>query len=141
MSAKSNYLEKAVLDHVLGTSAMTSPTVYLSLYTTNPAEDDSGTELSGNGYARQAVSFATATTHSGGVNDGKGKALGPTVAKDFTASGGNWGTVTHFGLHDGATAGGSPNNLLYFGQLSEDKLIEDGDTLRFAISSITIFED
>lgn len=141
MSAKSNYLEKAVLDHVLGTSAMSSPTVYLSLYTSNPAEDDSGTELSGNGYARQAVSFATATTQSGGANDGKGKALGPTVAKDFTANGGNWGTVTHFGLHDGATAGGSPDNLLYFGALTEDKLIEDGDTLRFAVSSITIFED
>mgnify|MGYP003142189484 FL=1 len=142
MSAKSNYLEKAVLDHVLGTSAMSSPTVYLSLYTSNPAEDDSGNELSGNGYARQAVSFATATTETAsGDNQGKGKALGPTVAKDFTANGGNWGTVTHFGLHDGATAGGSPDNLLYFGQLSEDKLIEDGDTLRFAVSSITIFED
>jgi hypothetical protein len=133
MSAKSNYLEKAVLDHVLGTSAMTSPTVYLSLYTTNPAEDDSGTELSGNGYARQAVSFNAASS-------GAGSATGPTVAKDFTASGGNWGTVTHFGLHDGSTAGGSPDNLLYYGELSEDKLIEDGDTLRFAADSITITE-
>ena len=138
MSAKSNYLEKAVLDHVLGTSAMTSPTVYLSLYTSNPAEDDSGNELSGNGYARQAVSFATATTETAsGDNLGKGKALGPTVAKDFTANGGNWGTVTHFGLHDASSSG----NLLYYGALSEDKLIEDGDTLRFAVSSITIFED
>ena len=137
MSTKSNYLEKKVLDHVLGTSAMSSPTVYLSLYTSNPAEDDSGTELSGNGYARQAVSFATATTQSGGSNDGKGKALGPTAAKDFTANGGNWGTVTHFGLHDNSSGG----NLLYFGALTEDKLIEDGDTLRFSISSITIFED
>lgn len=129
MSAKSNYLEKAVLDHVLGTSAMTSPTVYLSLYTSNPAEDDSGTELSGNGYARQSVSFNAASS-------GAGSATGPTVAKDFTASGGNWGTVTHFGLHDASSSG----NLLYYGALSEDKLIEDGDTLRFAIASITITE-
>ncbi len=129
MSAKSNYLEKAVLDHVLGTSAMSSPSVYISLYTSNPAEDDSGTELSGNGYSRQAASFNAATS-------GAGTATGPTAAKDFTASGGNWGTVTHFGLHDAASSG----NLLYYGALTEDKLIEDGDTLRFAINSITITE-
>ena len=108
---------------------MTSPTVYLSLYTSNPAEDDSGTELSGNGYARQSVSFNAASS-------GAGSATGPTAAKDFTASGGNWGTVTHFGLHDASSSG----NLLYYGALSEDKLIEDGDTLRFAIASITITE-
>ena len=35
MSAKSNYLEKAILDHVLGTSAMSSPSANgTSLYTT-----------------------------------------------------------------------------------------------------------
>ena len=134
MSAKSNYLEKAVLDHFLGTSSTTAPSnVYLSLYTSNPAEDDSGTELSGNGYSRISVSFAAATS-------GAGSTTGPTSAAEFTANGGNWGTVTHFGLHDGATEGGSPDNLLYFGALSEDKLIENGDTLKFAVNSITITE-
>jgi hypothetical protein len=131
MSAKSNYLEKAILDHVLGTSALTSPTVYLSLYTSNPDEDDSGTELSGNGYARQTVSFNAATS-------GAGSATGPTVAKEFTASGGSWGSVTHFGLHDSDTGGS--DNLLYFGELTSPKTIADGDTLRFAADSITITE-
>jgi len=127
MSAKSNYLEDAVLDHVLGTSALTSPTVYISLYTSNPNEDDSGTEVSGSGYARISASFNAA---SGGT------ATGPTVAKEFTASGGAWGTVTHFGLHDASTLG----NLLYYGALTASKTIADGDTLRFDADSISVTE-
>lgn len=127
MSAKSNYLENAVLDHVLGTSALTSPSAYLSLYTSDPGETDSGTELSGNGYARLAVSFGNASG---------GSATGPTTAKEFTASGASWGTVTHFGIHDALTAG----NLLYYGALTASKTIADGDTLRFAANSITVTE-
>jgi len=127
MSAKSNYLEDAVLDHVLGTSALTSPTVYISLYTSNPNEDDSGTEVSGSGYARISASFNAASS---------GTATGPTVAKEFTASGGAWGTVTHFGLHDASTLG----NLLYYGALTASKTIADGDTLRFDADSISVTE-
>jgi len=127
MSAKSNYLEDAVLDHVLGTSALTSPTVYISLYTSNPDEDDSGTEVSGSGYARISASFNAASS---------GTATGPTVAKEFTASGGAWGTVTHFGLHDASTLG----NLLYYGALTASKTIADGDTLRFDADSISVTE-
>ena len=127
MSAKSNYLENAVLDHVLGTTALTSPTVYLSLYTSNPDEDDSGTEVSGNGYARIAVDFNAASG---------GSATGPDAVKEFTASGGAFGTVTHFGLHDASTSG----NLIYYGALTASKTIADGDTLRFAANSVTITE-
>jgi len=127
MSAKSNYLENAVLDHVLGTSALTSPTAYLSLYTSDPGEADTGTELSGSGYARQSVAFNAASG---------GSATGPTVAKEFTASGGAWGTVTHFALHDASSGG----NLLYYGSLTASKVIADGDTLRFAADSITVTE-
>ena len=124
--AKSNYLENAVLDHVLGTSAMTSPTVYLGLHTANPGESG-GNEISGNGYARLTVSFNAASS---------GSASGPTAVKEFTASGGSWGTVTHFALYDALTTG----NMLYYGALTASKVIADGDTLRFAIDSITITE-
>lgn len=127
MSAKSDYLENAMLDHVLGTSALSSPTVYISLYTSDPGETDSGTEVSGNGYARLTASFGAASS---------GSASGPTSVTEFTASGGAWGTVTHFGIHDAASAG----NLLYYGALTASKTIADGDTLRFAVNSITITE-
>ena len=118
MSAKSNYLENKVLDHVLGTAAYTSPSAYLSLYTSDPGEGDTGTELSGSGYARQAVSFNAASS---------GSATGPTVAKEFTASG---------GIRDASSTG----NLLYYGALTASKTIADGDTLRFAADSITVTE-
>ena len=53
MAALSDYLENELLDHALGTGSFTAPTnVYLSLYTTDPTDADTGNELSGNGYSR-----------------------------------------------------------------------------------------
>lgn len=127
--SKSNYLEDALLDHSLGTTAYTAPSaVYLALFTSDPADDASGTELSGNGYARESVSFNASSS---------GSATGPTSATEFSASGGDFGTVTHFALFDALTGG----NMLFYGSLTSSKTITDGDTLRFAVSSITITED
>ena len=62
MSAASDYLENKVLDHTLATTAYTAPSaVYVGLYTSSPGDDDSGTEVSGGSYARQAGSFASAS--------------------------------------------------------------------------------
>ena len=57
-------------------------------------------------------------------------------AETFTASGGNWGTITHFGIFDAASSG----NLLYHGALADDKVIENGDSLVVAATAITITE-
>lgn len=52
MSQLSNYLENKLIDHVLRNTAYTPPaTVYLALYTTDPTDADSGTEVSGGGTA------------------------------------------------------------------------------------------
>jgi len=127
MSQKSNYLEGKIIEHVLRNVAYTSPsTVYLSLHTANPDEDASGTELSGNGYSRQAIAFGA---HSGG-------ACSNSAIESFTASGGSFGAITHFGIWDAA----SGNNLLYYGAVSPQKTIADGDTLQFAAGSIVITE-
>lgn len=127
MSAKSDYLELKVLDHFLGTSATTAPTnVYLSLHTADPTDAGTGTEVSGNGYARQAITFAAASSGSAASSS----------PEEFTASGGAFGTVTHFGIWDASTSG----NLLYHGALTASKTIADGDTLRFASGNITITE-
>jgi hypothetical protein len=129
MSAKSNYLEKRVLDHFLGTSSTSAPSnVYLSLHTANPDEDASGTELSGNGYSRQVITFNPGHATNGTATN--------SSVEEFTASGGNFGTVTHFGIWDASSSG----NMLYYGALTASKVIADGDTLRFAADSITITE-
>lgn len=130
--SKTNYLENKVLDHTLGTTAYTAPTdVYLGLFTDEPAEDGTGTEVSGNGYAREVITFNAAAS---------GQATGPATgggAVEFTADGGNWGTLTHFALFDASTSG----NMLFKGALTASKVVADGDSVRFAENSITITED
>ena len=125
--AKSNYLENKVIDHFLGTSSTTAPSnVFMALFTSNPTDANSGTEVSGNGYSRQSITFNAAS--SGSATN--------SSAETFTASGGNFGTITHFGIFDASSSG----NLLYHGALTDDKVIEDGDSLVVASGAITITE-
>tara|TARA_Y100001951_G_C11295631_1_gene275379 strand:+ start:4221 stop:4604 length:384 start_codon:yes stop_codon:yes gene_type:complete len=125
--AKSNYLENKVIDHFLGTSSTSAPSnVFMALFTSNPTDANSGTEVSGNGYSRQVITFNAAS--SGSATN--------SSAETFTASGGNFGTITHFGIFDASTSG----NLLYHGALTDDKVIEDGDSLVVAAGAITITE-
>ena len=59
MAEFSNYLENAIIDAVLRNTSYTSPTtVYVGLFTTDPTDADSGTEVSGGSYARTAVTFS-----------------------------------------------------------------------------------
>ena len=125
--AKSNYLELKMLDHALGTSAFTMPSnVYVALFTSDPTDAGSGTEVSGNGYARQSATFSSA---SGGSTSN-------SSAIEFTASGGAFGTCTHFGIFDALTSG----NLLYHGALTASKTIADTDTLKISATGLTVTE-
>ena len=125
MSAMSDYLENEILDHILGTGAYTMPsTVYVGLSTGSFNDDNSGTELSGSGYARQSIAFNAA---SSGTADNSG-------AVDFPAATGTWGTVSHFGLFDASTSG----NLLIHGALTASKTVATGDILRIAAGDMDI---
>jgi len=54
----SNTFENRVLTWVFTASAATRPTSWhVALFASNPAEDGSGTEVSGGGYARQSATF------------------------------------------------------------------------------------
>lgn len=123
MAAISDYLEAALLNHVFRNTAMTSPTTtYLALYTAAPSDAGGGTEVSGNGYAREAITFGAP---SSGVVSNSGEI-------SFTASGGNWGTITHVGIFDASSAG----NLLYHGALDTSRTVNDTDTLTFAVGEL-----
>lgn len=130
MSAASNYLENEVLDHVLGKGLrdFTSPAnLYISLYTTNPDEDDSGTEVSGTNYTRTAVTFNAA---SGGSATNNGDVT-------WSAAGaGGWGTITHIGIHDASSAG--TGNLLFYGALTASKSVDEGDIFQISDTQLTI---
>ena len=125
--AKSNYLENKVLDHFLGTSSTSAPSnVYVGLFTSNPTDAGSGTEVSGNGYTRKVATFSSAS--SGSTSN--------SSAIEFTASGGAFGTVTHFGVFDASSSG----NLLYHGALTASKTIADTDTLKISATGLSITE-
>ena len=125
MSAMSDYLENEILDHILATGAYTAPTnVYVGLSTASFADDNSGTELTGNGYARVAVTFGAAA--SGTASN--------SAAVEFSAATGSWGTVTHFGIFDASSAG----NLLIHGAFTASKVIESGDILKINTGDLDV---
>lgn len=127
MDAKSNYLEDAMLNHVLRHVALTSPTtVYLALYTAAPSDTGGGTEVSGGSYARQAITFGAP---SSGVVANSGSVTYPVATAD-------WGTVTSIGIFDAATVG----NLLYYGTLTVSKTVGSGDQISFANGALTVAE-
>lgn len=127
MAALSNYAEKLLLDWMMTTGSATRPTAwYVALYTSAPSDSGGGTEVSGNGYSRQSVTFDAASS-PGGTTSNSG-------AVTFTASGGSWGTISHIGIFDADTSG----NLLWHGAMTASKTIADGDTLEFAIGNIDL---
>lgn len=124
MAELSNYLENKLLDHVLRSTSYTSPTtVYVGLYTSDPGDDNSGTECTGGAYARQILSVTTAT-------DGIVTSSADVTFPQATDS---WGTISHIGLLDAVTSG----NLLMHTPLTTSRTIEAGDVIKIATGSLT----
>jgi hypothetical protein len=125
MSALSDYLENEILDHILSVGSYTMPTnVYVGLSTGSFADDNSGTELTGNNYARVVASFGAA---SGGTSSND-------AAIEFAAATGSWGSVSHFGIFDAASSG----NLLIHGAFTTAKTIASGDILKIPTGDLDI---
>ena len=125
MAEMSNFLESALINATLRGTAYTSPaTVYLALYTTDPTDADTGTECSGTGYARQAITFGAP---SNGVTTN-------SAAIEYAQAGNSWGTITHIGIRDALTTG----NLLYHSPLDASKTIATGDVFRVAAGSLSV---
>lgn len=128
----SNYMEEKIINAILRATSYTSPgSVYLALYQTDPTDADSGTEVSGGGYARQLIAFNAPTQ----VN-GKATAVNSAEIR-FPVATGSWGTVTHVGIRDASVAG----NLLFYGPLNTSKSISIDDQLVFAAGDIKITLD
>ena len=125
MSAMSDFLELEVLDHILGTGAYTMPSnVYIGLSTGSFGDDNSGTELSGSGYARQAATCAAASSGSAATN----------ATVNFPTATGSWGAVSHWGLFDASSSG----NLLIHGAFAASKTIASGDVMRINSGDLTV---
>lgn len=133
MSA-SNYLENKILDHILGNTAYSAPaTVYLALHTADPTDVGNVAEVSGNSYARAALTNNTTNF----PNASAGSKTTGGAASFATPTGAGWGAVTHFSMWDAVTAG----NCLFVGQLTTTKTINAGDVVSFAVAALTITAD
>jgi hypothetical protein len=114
----SNTFETHVLNYVFTTTSVTRPTAwYLALFTSNPAEDASGSEVgtSGTAYARQSVTFTVS-----------GNEATNSAAIEFPTATASYGTVTHVGVFDASTGG----NLIAYSSLTTSKAVGTGDVFR-----------
>lgn len=124
MTDFSDYLEDKILNHVFRNTAYTpAAAVYLALFTAAPTDAGGGTQVTGGGYARQAITFGASS----------GGAISNTSAVAFTASGANFGTIVAVGIFDALAMG----NLLAWKAISS-VVINDGDTLNFPIGDIDV---
>lgn len=122
--AMSTYLKNKLLEHAVKNTAYTSPTtVYIALYTNTSGEPTSNDEIGMPGYARQAVSFGTA---SDGVISNSG-----TIT--FSANAGqNFGDITKSAILDASTGG----NVLFYDDFVVS--IVAGDVVELAAGDISI---
>ena len=125
----SNTFETHTLNYLFTTTSVTRPTAwYIALFISNPAEDASGTEVStsGTAYARQSATFTVS-----------GNEATNSAAIEFPTATASYGTVTHIGVFDAASAG----NLIAYAALTTSKAIDTGDVLRLPANDLDITMD
>ena len=121
----SNYLENALINSTIRGTTFTAPaTVYVGLYTSDPTDANTGTEVSGGSYARQVATFAAPSNGTAASN----------ADITFPTATGNWGTVGWIGILDALTSG----NLLYHTALDSSKTIQTGDVLKISSGNLTV---
>ena len=122
----SNTYETIVLKFAFNADSVTRPTSwYLGLFTSNPGEGG-GTEISGNGYTRKAVTFTV--TGDTATNSG---------AVEFDTATGSWGTISYVAVFD-ASSGGAQ---IAYAALTTAKAIDTGDVLRFPVGDVDVTLD
>lgn len=125
MAEMSNYLEDALINGTLRGTTYTAPTTtYLALYTNDPTDADTGTEVTGGSYVRQSITFSAPSNG----------ATSNSSAIEFPQCTATWGTITHVGIRDAVTAG----NLLYHTALDTSKTIATGDIFKVTATNLTV---
>jgi hypothetical protein len=125
MAEFSNYLENALINATLRNTSYTSPaTVYVGLYTSDPTDANTGTEVSGGSYSRKSVTFG-APSNGASTN---------SAAVEFNQATASWGVIGWIGILDAATSG----NLLYHTALDVSKTIDNGDIFKILTGNLSV---
>jgi len=123
----SNTFETHTLNYLFTATSVTRPTAwYVALFTSNPDEDASGTEVSGGAYVRQSVAFTVS-----------GNTASNSAAIEFPTATAPYGTVTHIGVFDASSGG----NLIAYAALTTSKAIDTGDVMRIPSSDLDVTMD
>ena len=123
----SNTFETHTLKYLLTSDSVTRPTAwYCALCLTDPTDSALGTEVSGGGYARQAVTFTVS-----------GNNASNSAAIEFPEATANYGTVQAVRIMPAST-GGAASDMIAHAQLSVDKAINTGDIFRIPIGDLDI---
>ena len=137
MAAASDYLENKVLDYILTDTADWAPAaVYLALFTAATGTLESNnpdSEVSGGSYARVQGTFGAAAAGTSAT----------TQDATFTTASASWGTVSHSAVVDHASNvnWGTGVNVLFWGSLTQNKIVDNGDTFKFNAGSYKITLD
>jgi len=123
MAEFSDYMENKIIE-VMRATNFVAVAAYVALYTTDPTDADTGTEVTGGSYARQLAGLSAA---SGGASSNAADIVFPTATAD-------WGTVTHVGLRDAVTAG----NLFMHSALDTPKTVANGDTFKINAGDLDV---
>jgi hypothetical protein len=125
MAEMSNYLENALINGTLRGTTYTAPTTtYLALYTSDPTDADTGTEVTGGSYARQAITMG-APSNGASTN---------SASIEFPQATADWGIVAYVGIRDALTSG----NLLYHTPLDSSKTIANGDIFKITAGNLSV---
>lgn len=137
MAAFSDYLESGILDHTLrGNTLPTPSTIYLALYTSDPTDAATGTEVIDSAYIRQDVAkggtIASGWTAPSESNEGTVVSNAKVLQFPPIADGSV--QVTHYALYDSQSGG----NLLYHGAFTVSKTLDVNDVLSIDVGGLQI---
>jgi hypothetical protein len=127
MANITTFFSDKLLDHLLGKTSYTMPTIWVGLSTTTPTlpAGTGFTEPSGNAYARVQLSPNTAAAAA--------ESASTNAVLTFAQATGSWGTITYMGFFDASTVG----NLLAAAALTVAETVNSGDTFSFPSGNIT----
>jgi len=123
-----NAFETSTLQYLFTTGSVTRPTAwYLGLFTSDPTETGAaGTEVSGGGYVRKAVTFTVS-----------GNLATNSAAIEWSAASSSWGTVTHIAVLDASSGG----NMIASNALTTAKAVATDDIIRVPAGDLDITLD
>jgi hypothetical protein len=123
-----NTFETTTLTFLFTAGAVTRPTAwYLGLFTSDPTETGAaGTEVTGGGYVREAVSFTVS-----------GNTATNNAAIEWSPATASWGTVTHIAIMDALSGG----NMIASNALTVAKAIGIDDIIRVPAGDLDITLD